>query len=97
MPSNISLGRLWMKVASWHVEGFYLLVIGGLPDEIDGVRQVLLSTLVRQMVTRFMESTKLPAVKATPRMRSRFRGGDDTLKRKVEANFAEDDVKATVR
>ena len=69
----------------------------GCPGESGGVRQVSLSTLVRQQVARFMEGTDLPAVKNTTRRRDGVRGGDETLKRRVAAKFAEGDVSGAVR
>ena len=69
----------------------------GCPGESGGVRQVLLSTLVRQQVSRFMEGTDLPAVKVTTRRRDGVCGGDKTLKRRVAAEFAEGDVSGAVR
>ena len=44
-----------------------------------------------------MESTDLPAVQVTLRMRDGIRGGDDTRKKRVEAKFAEGDVNGVVR
>ena len=67
------------------------------PGESNGVRQVFLSKMVRYQVTRFIESTDLPAVQASPRMRSGVREGDDTLKRRVAAKFAKRDVSGAVR
>ena len=71
----------------------------GCPGERGGVRQVSLSMLVRQQVARFMEGTDLPAIKVTTRRRDRVRhrGGDETLKRRVAAKFAEGDVSGAVR
>ena len=53
--------------------------------------------LLGSRVVRFMESTDLPAVQVTKRRRDGVRGGDDTLKRRVEAKFAEGDVEGAVR
>ena len=61
------------------------------------MRQVSLPTLVRQQVARFMEGTDLPAVHVTTRRGDGVRGGDETLKRRVAAKFAEGDVSGTVR
>ena len=69
----------------------------GCPSESGESRQVSLLTLVRLQVTRFMESTNLPAVQVTPSMTFGVRGGDDTLKRRVAAKFAEGDVREAVR
>ena len=44
-----------------------------------------------------MEGTDLPAVKVTTRRRDGVRGGDETLKRRVSAKFAEGDVSGAVR
>ena len=44
-----------------------------------------------------MENTYLPVVQVTPRTRYGIRGGDDTLKRRVAAKFAEGDVSGVVR
>ena len=44
-----------------------------------------------------MENTDLPVVQVTPRMRYGVRGGDETLKRRVAAEFAEVDVSWAVR
>ena len=62
-----------------------------------GLGQVSLSTLVRQQVARFMEGTELKAVQVTKRRGDGVRGGDETLKRRVEAKFAECDVSGAVR
>ena len=43
-----------------------------------------------------MESTDLPAGQVTPRMRYGVRGGNATLKRRVQAKFAEGDVSGAV-
>ena len=69
----------------------------GCPSESGGVRQVSLSTPVRQQVGQFMEGTDLLAVKVTTRRRDGVRGGDETLKRRVVAKFAEGDVSGAVR
>ena len=61
------------------------------------MRQVSLSTLVRQQVARFMESTDLPAVQVTTRSGDGVRGGDETMKRRVVAKFTEGDVSGAVR
>ena len=44
-----------------------------------------------------MEGTDLPAVKVTTRRRDGVRGGDETLKRRIAAKFAEGDVSGAVR
>ena len=62
--SEIALGRL-LSFSIWGL---------GCPGESGGVRQVSLSTLVRQQVARFMEGTYLPAVKVTTRRRDGVRG-----------------------
>ena len=67
------------------------------PGESGGVRQVSLSTLVRQQVVQFMENTDLSVVQVTPRTRYGVCGGDETLKRRVAAKFAEGDVSGAVR
>ena len=59
------------------------------PGESGGGKQVSLSTLVRQKVAQFMENTDLPVVQVTPKTRYGVRGGDETLKRRVAAKFAE--------
>ena len=61
------------------------------------MRQNSLAMLIRQQVARFMESTELPAVQVTTRRRDGVRGGDETLKRRVAAKFAEGDVSGAVR
>ena len=43
-----------------------------------------------------MENADLPVVQVTPRTRYGVRGGDETLKRRVAAKFAEDDVSGAV-
>ena len=83
--SEIAWGRL-LNLLSFSYWGL------GCPGEFGGVRQVSLSTLVRQQVARFIEGTDLPAVKVTTRRRDGVRGGDETLKR-----FAEGDVSGAVR
>ena len=85
--SEIAWGRL-LSFSYWGL---------GCPGESGGVRQVSLSTLVRQQVAQFMEGTDLPAVKVTTRRRDGVRGGDETLKRRVAAKFAEGDVSGAVR
>ena len=57
----------------------------------------MFSTLVRQQVAGFMESTDLPTVQVTTSRRDRVRGGDETLKRREAAKFAEGDVSGAVR
>ena len=84
--SEIALGRL-LSFSYWGL---------GYPGESGGVRQVSLSTLVRQQVARFMEGTDLPAVKVTTRRRDGVRGRDETLKRRVAAKFAKGDVSGAV-
>ena len=44
-----------------------------------------------------MESTDLPAVRATTRMRCGVLGGDDTLERRVGAKLGEGDVSGAVK
>ena len=44
-----------------------------------------------------MEGTDLPAVQVTTRRGDGVRGGDETLKRRVAAKFAEGDVSGAVR
>ena len=44
-----------------------------------------------------MEGTDLPAVQVTTRRGDGVRGGDETLKRRVAAKFAEGDVNGAVR
>ena len=61
------------------------------------MRQVSLSTFVRQQVSRFMEGTDLPAIQVTTRRGDGVRGGDETLKRRVAAKFAKGDVSGAVR
>ena len=85
--SEIAWGRL-LSYSYWGL---------GCPGESGGVRQVSLSTLVRQQVARFMEGIDLPAVKVTTMRRNGARGGDETLKRRVAAKFAEGDVSGAVR
>ena len=85
--SDIAWGRL-LSFSYWGL---------GCPGESGRVRQVSLLTLVRQQVVRFMEGTDLPAVKVTTRRRDGVRGGDETLKRRVAAKFAEGDVSGAVR
>ena len=80
--SEIACGRL-LSFSYWGL---------GCPGESGGVRQVSLSTLVRQQVARFMEGTDLPAVQVTTRRGDGVRGGDETLKRRVAAKFAEGGV-----
>ena len=70
-------GIAWGRLLSFSYLGL------GCPDESGRVRQVSLSTLVRQQVARFMEGTDLPAVKVTTRRRDGVRVGDETLKRRV--------------
>ena len=65
--------------------------------ESGGGRQVSLSTLVRQQVAQFLENIDLLVVEVTPRTRYGVRGGDETLKRRVVAKFAEGDVSVAVR
>ena len=67
------------------------------PGESGGGKQVSLSTLVRQQVAQFMENTDLQVVQVTLRMRYGVHGGDETLKRRVAAIFAEGDVSGAVR
>ena len=67
------------------------------PGESGGGRQVSLSTLVRQQVAQFWENTDLPVEQVSPRSRYGVRGGDETLKRRVAAKFAEGDVSGAVR
>ena len=67
------------------------------PGESGGGRQVSFSTLVRQQVAQFLENTDLPVVQVNPRTRYGVRGGDETLKRRVAAKFAEGDVSGAVR
>ena len=57
---------------------------------------VLLSMLVRQQVARFMETTDLPAVQVTTRRRDGVRRGDETLKKRVVAKFAEGDMSGQI-
>ena len=64
--------------------------------ESRGGRQVSLSTLVRQHVAQFMENTDLPVVQVSPRTRYGVHGGDETLKRRVAAKFAEVNVSGAV-
>ena len=85
--SEIAWGRLF-SFSYWGL---------GCPGESGGVRQVSLSTLVRQQVARFMEGTDLPAVQVTTRRGDGVRGGDETLKRRVAAKFAEGDVSGAIR
>ena len=61
------------------------------------MRQVSLSTLVRQQVARFMERTDLLAVQVTTKRRGGVRGEDETLKRRVAIKFAEGDVSGAAR
>ena len=44
-----------------------------------------------------MENTDLPVVQVIPRTRYAVRGGDETLKRRVAAKFADGDVSGAVR
>ena len=67
------------------------------PGESGGGRQVSISTLVRQQVAQFLENTDHPVVQVTLRTRYRVRAGDETIKRRVAAKFAEGDVSGAVR
>ena len=55
------------------------------------------SRFQRLQVAQFLENTDLPAVQVTTRRRYGVHGGDETLKRRVSAKFAEGDVSGTVR
>ena len=66
-------------------------------SELAWGRQGSFSTLVRQQVAQFMENTDLPVVQVTSRTRHGVRGGDETLKRRIAAKFAEGDGSLAVR
>lgn len=85
--SELAWGRL-MSFSYWGL---------GCPGGEGGGRQVSLATSVRQQVSRFLELTNLPSVQVAPRVKSGARGGDDKLRRRVAAKFAEGDVSGAVR
>ena len=61
-------------------------------------RQVSLATSVKQQVSHFLQLTDLPSVIVSPSVRLRAgTRGEDALRRRVAAKFAEGDVRGAVR
>lgn len=81
----------WGKLMSFSYWGL------GCPGEAGKARQVSLTSLVRQQVSRFMDLENLPNVPQVTRVAYEVRGGDDQLRRRVAGKFADGDISGAVR